>query len=123
MKIALCFLTFNEIEGCRHDIPLFDFSHFDAVYAVDGGSTDGTIAYLKAHNIPVYIQPAPGLNAAHIYAVEKCPADAVVIFHPKGSIPVGDTYRFRPYFKKGYELIVGSRNCVAGKNEEDGHPL
>lgn len=119
MHIALCLLTLNELEGCKHDVPLIDREKFHSVYCVDGGSSDGTVEFLKSHNIPVYQQPKPGLNAAHVHAVNKCDADALVIFHPKGSIPVSDTLKFKNYFESGHELVIASRNIKGGKNEED----
>lgn len=119
MKITLCILTFNELEGCKYDIPSIDRTKFDEIYAIDGGSKDGTIEYLKEADIPVYIQPKKGLNAACIYAFEKCTTDALIFFHPKGSIPVEDTLKFRQYFEAGYELVVGSRIIKGAINEED----
>ena len=53
MKIALCLITWNEIDGVRHDVPMIDRSKFDQIYCIDGGSTDGTVEYLKESGIPV----------------------------------------------------------------------
>ena len=119
MRISLCLLTYDEIEGCRHDVPLIDRSAFEEIYAVDAGSTDGTIEYLGEQGIPVYQQPVKSLNAACCHAVEKCTTDALVFFHPKGVVPVSDTLRFRPLFEEGYELVVASRNMKGASNEED----
>lgn len=119
MRLTLCILTRNELVGCKHDIPLIQRDLFDEVYAIDAGSTDGTIEYLEGMGIPVYIQPQRGLNAACIYAFEKCTSDALVFFHPKGSVPVEDTEKFRTYFEQGYELVIASRNIQGAENEED----
>ncbi len=119
MRITLCILTRNEITGCKHDIPLIRREAFDEIYAIDANSTDGTIEYLSQMGIPVYIQPRKGLNAACVYAFEKCNTDALIFFHPKGSVPVSDTENFRAYFEQGYDLVIASRNSKGGKNEED----
>jgi hypothetical protein len=121
MKISLCLLTFNELVGCQNDVPaiLKIKDQFDELYAVDAGSHDGTIEFLKKNNIPVYIQPKKGLNAAYEHAFEKCATEAVVFFHPKGSIPAEDTLQFRKYFEDGYGLVIGSRIAKRAKNEED----
>lgn len=121
MKISLCLLTFNEIAGCKNDIPQLKkyFNEFDEIYVIDGGSNDGTVEYLKKEGIPVHIQPARGLNAACHFAVEKCITDAVIFFHPKGTIPVEDTLKFRPLFEAGYDFVIGSRIINGAVNEED----
>ena len=123
MTVALCLLTWNELEGCKHDIPLIDRTKFDEIYCIDGGSTDGTVEYLTEQGITVYPQTAKGLNQACKDGAEKCTCDAFVFFHPKGSIPVEDTYKFRRYFEEGYDLVVGSRMLKESHNEEDGKLL
>jgi len=45
LRLTLCLLTLNELEGCRHDVPNIPLEQFDEVFAVDGGSTDGTVEY------------------------------------------------------------------------------
>ena len=120
MTVALCLLTWNELEGCKHDIPLIDRTKFDEIYCIDGGSTDGTVEYLTEQGIVVYPQTAKGLNQACKDGAEKCTCDAFVFFHPKGSIPIEDTYKFRKYFEEGYDLVVGSRMLKESRNEEDG---
>jgi glycosyltransferase involved in cell wall biosynthesis len=120
MRITLCLLTKNEIAGCRHDVPLIRRELFDEIYAIDGNSTDGTVEFLESINIPVYTQPNKGINAACVYAFEKCTTDALIFFHPKGSVPVCDTEEFRQYFERGYDLVIASRNIKGGGNEEDG---
>ena len=123
MTVALCLITWNEIDGVKHDVPLIDRRQFEQIYCIDGGSTDGTVEYLKASGISVYPQTAKGLNQACIDGANHCNCDAFVFFHPKGTIPVADTYRFRDFFENGYELVVGSRMMRESVNEEDGHLL
>ncbi|MCP4143305.1 MAG: glycosyltransferase [Chloroflexi bacterium] len=119
MKITLCLLTMNEVIGCKNDVPQINRDQFDEIYAIDAGSTDGTIEYLESMNIPVYIQPKKGLNAACIYAFERCLTDALIFFHPKGSVTVSEAEKFRQYFEQGYDLVVASRNIKEARNEED----
>lgn len=123
MRIALCLLTWNEIDGVKHDIPLLDQSKFDQLYCVDGGSKDGTVEYLEQHGITVYRQEKKGINSACLEGIEHCGCDAFVFYHPKGTIPVEDTYKFRKYFEDGYEFVVGSRMMTGAHNEEDEHFL
>jgi len=121
MKVSLCLLTFNELEGCKFDLPKIKkiSKNFDEIYAVDGGSSDGTVEFLKTNLVPVYNQPVKGLNQACHYAVEKCKTDAIIFFHPKGTIPVKDTLRFKPLFENGYDFVIGSRVIKGARNDED----
>lgn len=119
VTVGLCLITWNELEGCKHDIPLIDKTKFEQIYCIDGGSEDGTVEYLQEHGIEVYQQTKKGLNQACMDGVDYCKCDAFVFFHPKGSIPVTDIYKFRKYFEKGYGLVVGSRMMKDSVNEED----
>lgn len=119
MTVALCLITWNEIEGCKHDVPLIDRSQFDEIYCIDGGSTDGTVEYLEGQGIKVYKQTAKGLNQACKDGCNFCSSDAFVFYHPKGTIPVEDTYKFRAYYEQGYDFVVGSRMMKGARNEED----
>ncbi len=123
MTVSLCLLTWNELDGCKHDIPLIDRSRFDEIYCIDGGSTDGTVEYLESQGIRVCPQTARGLNQACKDGCDNCHSDAFVFFHPKGTVPVEDTYKFRPLFEQGYEFVVASRMMRESVNEEDGKLL
>ncbi|MBE5845299.1 MAG: glycosyltransferase [Butyrivibrio sp.] len=113
MKISLCLLTWNEIAGCKHDIPQIDRSKFDEIYCIDGGSTDGTVEYLESQGIKVYQQSAKGLNIACKDGAAHCNCDAFVFYHPKGSIPVEDSLLYRKekvtfikYLMDGFLLVL-----------------
>ncbi len=120
MRLSLCLLTWNEIEGCRKDVPRLSFEGFDEVFALDGGSKDGTVEFLTAQGIAVHRQELRGYNGAYICAFRRCTTDALVLFHPKGSIDPSVVQKFRPYFERGYDLVVGSRMIAGSVNEEDG---
>ncbi len=118
---SLCLIVWNELEGCRNDVPLLPRECFSEIYAVDGGSTDGTVDYLLSQGIPVYRQPKRSLNAAYEHAVEKCSGDAVVVFFPKGTIHPECASRMVAHLDEGYDLVVASRAMPGARNEEDEH--
>lgn len=119
MRTSLCLMTWNELEGCRIDVPKLPRDAFDEIYAVDGGSTDGTVEYLQSQGIPVHLQPKRGLNAAYVHADNMSQCDAVVVFFPKASTPPEDLRKFRPLFDQGNGLVIASRQIKGSVNEED----
>jgi hypothetical protein len=123
MRISLCLLTRNEVEGCRHDVPRLPVGAFEEVYAIDGGSTDGTCEYLSGQGIAVHQQDTPGYNNAYLSAFRRCTTEAVVLFHPKGSVDPEVVTQFRPFLEAGYDLVVASRMAPGARNEEDAHLL
>jgi len=53
LKTTLCLIVWNELEGCRLDVPKLPRNDFYEFIAVDGGSTDGTVEYLESQGIAV----------------------------------------------------------------------
>ena len=122
MRLALCLLTRNEIDGCRHDVPNIPLSSFDAVYCVDGNSTDGTIEYLESVDVRVIKQQIRGYNGAYIEAFDEAARlgmDAVIFYHPKGAIDPAVVLQFREPLENGNTLVIASRICKGAINEED----
>jgi hypothetical protein len=123
VRLTLCLLTWNELAGCRHDVPLLPLDAFEEVFAVDNGSTDGTREFLAAQGITVHRQDRPTYNGAYACAVERCTTDAIVIYHPKGSIDPRTVLQFRPHFEAGADLVIASRIGSGSRNEEDGRVI
>ena len=121
MRITLCLLTWNELEGCRHDVPLLPRAAFDEIFALDAGSTDGTAEYLQSQGIRVHRQTLPGYNGAYICAFRQCSTDALTLFHPKGSVDPRELLKVRPLLEEGHDLVIASRMVDGAVNEEDTH--
>jgi glycosyltransferase involved in cell wall biosynthesis len=117
-KVALCFLVWNERQGCEVDLPLVDRCIFDEVFAIDGGSTDGTADVFAKYGIPVHRQTRRGLNAAYWQAVETSTSDHIVVFFPKGTIVPSVLRGFRQLLTRGEKFIVASRVIPGGRCEE-----
>lgn len=118
-KISLCLLVWNELAGCRQDVPHLPMDQFHECYVVDGGSTDGTVEFFQAQGIPLFRQPRKSLNAAYHCAVEHCTGDALVVFFPKGTLDPGCVLRLADRLRAGNGLVIASRNIPGGRNEED----
>jgi glycosyltransferase involved in cell wall biosynthesis len=123
MRLSLCLLTWNELAGCQHDVPLLPLESFEEVYAIDNGSTDGTLDYLRSRGITVHRQDRPTYNGAYLSAFDRCTTDAVIFFHPKGTIDPACVSSFRRWFEDGADLVIASRIGRDARNEEDDHWL
>jgi hypothetical protein len=123
MNIGLCLLTKNEITGCKNDVPLLPLESFSTVFAIDANSTDGTCEYLESQLIKVVQQRFPTYNGAYWSAFLECECDALIFFHPKGSIDPHAISQLIQLLKEGNEFIVASRNMKGAINEEDIHLL
>lgn len=118
-KISLCLIVRNEIIGCKKDIPKLPKKYFNEIIAIDGGSTDGTIEYLKSKNIKVYKQKKKGINNAYIQANKKSKNEYIIVFFPKNTINPKILIQFKDYFNKNFDLVIASRMLRQSFNEED----
>lgn len=116
---SLCFIVWNEGLGCEIDLPKMDFSEFDEVFAIDGGSTDNTVEMLEKYGVTVHPQTRRSLNAAYWQAIETSTCDNIVVFFPKGSLEPAIVKTMKRLLLEGRELVVASRLIRGGRNEED----
>ncbi len=119
MKTTLCLLVYDELTGCKADVPRLPRAEFDDVYAIDGGSTDGTVAYLESQGIQVHRQPKRSINAAYAHAVALCKTEGLVVFFPKGTIDPACCTTMAEKLRQGVALVIAGRNLPGGRNEED----
>src|SRR3989344_1474528 len=119
MKIALCFLSYNEVECLRKLLPTVDTSVVDEVFAVDGGSTDGSQEVYRQYGIRVIPQPSRGRGAAFTIAEESSTADAIIYISTDGNEDPSDIHKFRKYLEERADLVIASRMIKGAFNEED----
>jgi len=119
LRISLCLLTWNEAHGCSVDLPHIDPSSYFEVFALDGGSTDGTLELLSEAGISVVAQRQRSYNAAYIEALEHFAGDALIFFHPKGTIDPSSLDIMRAKLEAGADLVIASRMLDHSTNEED----
>lgn len=121
MKIDFVILTLNEINGLTAVFPKISCEGLHKIFAVDGGSTDGTLAFFDKHNIPVIGQSKKGRGEAMRLAVKQSDADAFIFFSPDGNEDPKDIPRFIAFLEEGYDLVIASRMMAGAVNEEDIH--
>ena len=120
--IALVLLTYDELDGVRSILPqLPDPAELgvDEIFAVDGGSTDGTLEVLATHQVPVHLQQSRGRGNAMRLAAAKTSCSHLVFFSPDGNEDWRDIPAFRAYFEQGFDLVIASRMMQGAHNEED----
>ena len=120
IPVSLCLLTWNEIEGCKLDVPNIP-PIFDRVFAIDNSSTDGTIEYLEKNGIAVIKQVSKSYNGAYLDAIKYSNDTAVVFFHPKGTIKVDSLFMAAEKMRQGVDFLLASRISSGAQNEEDHH--
>ncbi|HEX4047749.1 MAG TPA: glycosyltransferase family 2 protein [Elusimicrobiota bacterium] len=120
LRRALVLLTFNEIEALPKLFGKIPLSAADEVFAVDGGSTDGTVEYLRSKGVKVLPQPRRGRGCAFSVALDATSADVLCYYSPDGNEDPADIPKvFETLEAGGYDLVVASRMCKGAHNEED----
>jgi glycosyltransferase involved in cell wall biosynthesis len=120
LKRALVLLTFNEIEALPKIFDRIPLSAADDVFAVDGGSKDGTVAFLESKGIKVHGQPRRGRGCAFQVALDATDAEVLCYYSPDGNENPDDIPKiFERLEQGGYDLVVASRMMKGAHNEED----
>jgi glycosyltransferase involved in cell wall biosynthesis len=119
MNISLVLLTLNEIEGLKKLFNKIPMDSVEEVFAIDGGSTDGTLEFMKANNITVYPQSIKGRGEAFREAFRRAKGDALILFSPDGNEDPNDIPKFRPLLLAGNDIVIATRMVKGAWNEED----
>lgn len=120
---ALVLLTLNEVEGLRALLPRLPIAEFAEVFAVDGGSTDGTVELLAEWGIPSVRQPIRGRGVAFRVAADVSHAERLVFFSPDGNEDPDDIVRLDDLLLAGARVAIARRFGPGAVNEEDGEIL
>jgi glycosyltransferase involved in cell wall biosynthesis len=116
-KSALFISTLNEIEALPIQLPRIPIKAFDEVYALDGGSTDGTLEFYAKNGIKV-VKPVKKGAIFNVGAMStEC--EYLVFFAPDGNENPDDILTLLNGLKDGNDMVIASRFIQGGINEED----
>jgi glycosyltransferase involved in cell wall biosynthesis len=119
MKTTLLIPTLNEIEGLKKIMPGIKKEWVDQILFVDGGSTDGTIEYVKQNGWEIVVQKRKGLRHAYDEALPFIRGDAVITFSPDGNSVADRIPPLIAKYKEGYDMVIVSRYAEGAKSEDD----
>lgn len=119
MKISVIVFVKNEIDGIKVIMPQIKKEWYDQLLVVDGGSTDGTIEYLKDNNYEYFIQEGKGMTAAFREGLLKTTGDIIIMFAPDGNSIVETIPELSNLIKNGYDIAIGSRYFGGAKSLDD----
>ena len=119
MKTTLLVLTLNEIEGLKLILPRVNRDWVDEIVAVDGGSTDGTIEYLKKNGIRIVNQKSKGVCGAYWEGFEAATGDVIIPFSPDNNSLPELIPALVAKMKQGYDMVIASRYLDGAKSYDD----
>lgn len=118
-RVSLAILTRNEFAGLSAVWERIPVEAVDEVFAIDAGSTDGTVELFGSKGIRVFHQRRRGLGAAMLEARDRMSGDALIFFHPDGNEEPSDIARIATLLRSGAEFVIASRMMPGARNEED----
>ena len=85
MKVTLFVPVRNEITGIRQIMPKIRREWVDEILVVDGGSTDGTLEFLRSEGLRVVVQEERGRGVAFRIGVREARGEHVVFYSLDGN--------------------------------------
>jgi len=116
-KSALFISTLNEIEGITQLFLKVPISSFDECYALDGGSSDGTIEFFEKRGIKVI----HNIKKGEIFNIgaKNTGCEYLVFFAPDGNENPDDIIILLKLIKEECDMAIASRFMKDARNEED----
>ena len=119
MKVSIVVYALNELEGLRATMPRLKKEWYSQLLVIDGGSTDGSVEFLRENGYEVYRQTAPRWAGAYMEAYERATGDIIVDFSPDGNSIPEKIPELIAKVKEGFDLVVASRYAGGAKSHDD----
>ena len=119
MKVSLVVFEINEIDGLKAMMPQLKPEWYDELIVVDGGSTDGSLEYLRDAGYNHFVQQTPGVGGALCDAMKRVTGDVVVIYAPDGSFIPEVVPQMLEKIREGYDMVNVSRYMAGAKSLDD----
>ncbi len=119
IKGTLVILTWNEIDGLKNVFNKIPVDEIDEVFAIDPGSTDGTLEFYKDNGIRFIMQNIKGRGEAFRIAFREARNDDVVFFSPDGNENPEDILKIFQYLGESNDMVIASRFMKGARCDED----
>ncbi|HEV8014402.1 MAG TPA: glycosyltransferase [Stellaceae bacterium] len=117
--VTIFMATLNEIDGVKAIIPRISRDWYDEMIVVDGGSTDGTVEYLREHGINVLYETEPGVVNAYNQGFLATTGDIFITFTPDGNCIPELIPGLIEEARKGYDIVFVSRYLPPARSYDD----
>lgn len=112
-------MTLNEIDGIQVTLPKIRREWVDQILVVDGGSTDGTIEWVRRQGYEVYVQKKPGFRSAYLEVWPLIQGEVVVYFTPDGNSVPEAVPLLLDKMEEGFDLVIASRYLGSARSDDD----
>ena len=119
LTVTLFIPFLNEVHGLRVIMPRIKLEWVDEIILLDGGSTDGSLAYLQSLGFTVLTQRTKGIKAAFWEAFEIAQGDVIIPFSPDGNSIPEDIPKLIDKISEGYDIVIASRYLDSAKSQDD----
>lgn len=119
MKVTLVLPVLNEIQALREIMPRVKPEWADQIIFVDGGSTDGTVEYVREHGWQVVRQTRPGFRYAYMDVLPHATGDVWITFSPDGNSVPERIPNLAAKLREGYDMVIVSRYLDGARSEDD----
>ncbi|MFH1333371.1 MAG: glycosyltransferase family 2 protein [archaeon] len=120
---TLVLLSFNEIEGLNNIYDKIPLNKFNQVFAIDPGSTDGTLNFYKEKGMPFIIQEKRGRAEAFRIGIKEAKHESVVFFSVDGNEDPQDISKLLDCLEEGYDMAIASRFLPASQADDSNEAL